>query len=82
MWLKFFNEFNGITKFLDLYWEFDKNLYFYLDSLGLVGCGVIFGSFWFYLCWLEEWNMVMRNDIIFLEFVFIVLGFYLWFDKL
>lgn len=81
MWLKFLNEFNGTTKFPDLHWESDKNLHFYSDSSGSVGCGVIFGSSWSYLCWPEEWNTVMRNDITFLEFVPIVLGFYLWSDK-
>ncbi len=82
MWLKFLNEFNGTTKFPDLHWESDNNLHFYSDSSGSVGCGVIFGSSWSYLCWPEEWNTDMRNDITFLEFVPIVLGFYLWSDKL
>lgn len=82
IWLKFLNEFNGTTKFSDLHWESDKNVHFYSDSSGSVGCGVIFGSSWSYLCWPEEWNMDMRNDITFLEFVPIVLGFYMWSDKL
>ena len=78
MWLTFLHEFNGTTKFPDLEWESDSDFKFYSDSSGAMGCGVVFGTSWSYLCWPLEWNMDIEKDITFLEFVPIVLGFYLW----
>ena len=57
----------------------DNNVQFYSGSTGAMCFGVVFGTSWSYLCWHLEWNMDNNN---FLEFVPIVLGFYLWPDKL
>ena len=76
MWLTFLHEFNGTTKFPELEWESDSDFQFYSDSSGAMGCGVVFGTSWSYLCWSLEWNVYIKKDITFLEFVPIVLGFY------
>ena len=78
MWLTFLHEFNGTIKFPELEWESDSDFKFYSDSSGAMGCGVVFGTSWSCLCWPLEWNMDIKKDITFLEFVPIVLGFYLW----
>lgn len=82
MWVVFLENFNGFIKFLIVDWFMDDIFEFYIDSLGVYGCGVVFGDEWSWLVWLVDWLYDIKKDIIFLEFVLIVLGIFIWVDKL
>lgn len=55
MWVVFLENFNGFIKFLIVDWFMDDIFEFYIDSLGVYGCGVVFGDEWSWLVWLVDW---------------------------
>ena len=61
MWLTFLHEFNGTTKFPELEREFNSDCQFYSDSSGAMGCGVVFGTSWSYLCCLWSGIWILRK---------------------
>ena len=47
MWIRFLDEFNGKSFFLDDAWETSHTLELYTDAAGLIGFGAVFGKHWF-----------------------------------
>lgn len=82
MWVVFLENFNGFTKFSTVDWSMDDTFEFYTDSSGAYGCGVVFGDEWSWLAWPSDWSHEIKKDFSFLEFVPIVLGIFIWADKL
>lgn len=82
MWVVFLENFNGFTKFSTVDWSMDDTFEFYTDSSGAYGCGVVFGDEWSWLAWPVDWSQDIKKDITFLELVPIVLGIFIWADKL
>ena len=75
LWLKFLEDFNGKSFFLDDNWLSSSKLNLYTDASGAHGFGAVFGSHWCYGKWPNDW--AYRNIAI-LEFCPIVLSLYLW----
>ena len=75
LWLKFLQDFNGKSFFLDDDWFSSSKLNLYTDASGAHGFGAVFGSHWCYGKWPNDW--AYRNIAI-LEFYPIVLSLYLW----
>ena len=75
LWLKFWEDFNGKSFFLDDNWLSSSKLNLYTDASGAHSFGAVFGSHWCYGKWPNDW--AYRN-IALLEFYPIVLSLYLW----
>ena len=73
LWKSFLDDFNGRSFFLSDDW-LPSNL-LDTDAAAGHGFGAIFGHFWFYGPWPEEWK---KLNIVVLEFFPIVLSVHLW----
>lgn len=75
MWIWFLDEFNGKLFFFEDLWEMLYIFEFYIDVVGLIGFGVVFGKYWFGGEWLVMWRVY---NIVVLELFFIVFVLYIW----
>lgn len=75
VWLKFLDDFNGRTFFLDERWLSTTPLTLYTDAAGSKGYGAIFGTHWFYGEWPDNWKPL---NIAFLELFPIAIALRVW----
>ena len=75
VWLKFLEDFNGKSFFLEDNWLSSSKLNLYTDASGAHSLGAVFASHWCYGKWPNDW--AYRN-IATLEFYPVVLSLYLW----
>ena len=71
----FLDDFNGWSFILSDDWLPSNVLNLYTDAAGGLGFGAIFGNFWCYGPWSDEWK---KLNIVVLEFFPIVLSVILW----
>ena len=75
LWIRFLDEFNGKSFFLEDSWETSHTLELYTDAAGSVGFGAVFGKHWFG----GEWPVTWRSyNIAVLELFPIVLALHIW----
>lgn len=74
-WFRFLIDFNGKLFFFDDVWEILDMFKFYIDLVGFIGFGVVFGNCWLYGFWLVFWKIY---NIVVLEFFLIVIVIYIW----
>jgi len=55
-WIRFLEEFNGKSFFLDNTWKTLHTLELYTDGAGSIGFGAAFGKHWFSGEWLVSWK--------------------------
>ena len=75
MWKSFLDDFNGRSFFLDDCWSTSSSLNLYTDAAAGFGFGAIFGQFWCFGAWPDQWKTL---NIVILEFYPIVLSVLLW----
>ncbi|XP_053392697.1 uncharacterized protein LOC128555162 isoform X1 [Mercenaria mercenaria] len=75
MWLKFLNDFNGVSMFINDKLLTSDNLFLYTDASGAKGYGAVYKSNWFFGAFPEEWH---KANITFLEFYPILLAVFTW----
>ena len=75
MWKSFLDDFNGRSFFLADNWSTSCSFNLYTDAAAGCGFGAIFGRFWSYGEWLDQWKTL---NIVILEFYPIVLSVLLW----
>ena len=75
LWIRFLDEFNGKSFFLEDSWETSHTLELYTDAAGSKGYGAVFGKHWFG----GEWPVTWRSyNIAVLELFPIVLALHIW----
>lgn len=77
MWQSFLQVFKGRSFFLNDAWLNSSTLNLYTDASGSLGYGAIFGNFWCYGSWPDDWKSF---NITILEFYPIVISVLLWGD--
>ena len=81
MWLRFFDNYNGISIFHDRFWVSNADVELFTDSAageGL-GFGAIYGNQWTHGIWPESWHSSgLTNDITVLEAFPILVCLVLW----
>lgn len=75
LWLRFLQDFNGKSFFLDDVWETSDTLTLYTDSAGSIGFGAVFGNRWLHGLWPASWT---TYNIAILEFFPIVGAVHIW----
>ena len=75
IWQSFLHTFNGRSFFLHDGWLNSFTLNLYTDASGSLGYGAIFGNFWCYGRWPDNWKSL---NITILEFYPIVISVILW----
>ena len=74
LWIRFLDEFNGKSFFLEDSWETSHTLELYTDA-GSIGFGAVFGKHWFGGEWPVTWK---SYNIAVLELFPIVLALHIW----
>lgn len=83
MWLKFFQDFNGISVFHDKFWISNTDAELYSDSAATSGFGLYFSGKWACAKWPTEWKESgVTNNINVLEFFPIIVALSIWGDDL
>lgn len=85
MWLKFFQDFNGVSVFQDAEWLTNTDLLLYTDSSAAEGngFGAYFQGHWTQGAWPKAWVLEgITKDINVLEFFPILVAVYIWGDRL
>lgn len=67
--------FNGWFFFFEDFWDSLNQLELYIDVVGLLGFGLVFGGQWCYGKWFDNW---LNQNIVIFEFYLIVFSLYLW----
>ena len=75
LWMRFLDEFNGKSFFLEDTWETSHTLELYTDAAGSIGFGAVFGKHWFGGEWPVTWK---SYNIAVLELLPIVLAIHIW----
>ncbi|XP_068723346.1 uncharacterized protein [Montipora capricornis] len=75
LWMRFLDEFNGKSFFLEDTWETSHTLELYTDAAGSIGFGAVFGKHWFGGEWPVTWK---SYNIAVLELFPIVLAIHIW----
>ena len=75
LWLRFLQDFNGKSCFLDDVWETSNTLKLYTDSAGSIGFGAVFGNRWLHGPWPASWT---TYNIAMLELFRIVIAVHIW----
>lgn len=57
MWIRFLDEFNGKSFFLEDTWETSHTLELYIDAAGTAGFRAVFGKLWFG----SEWPVTLKS---------------------
>lgn len=79
VWLKFLDEYNGTTVFLDKFWSSNSDLELFTDSAGGIGFGIVFENRWAQATWPESWKLdATLKDITFLELFPVVVAIEIW----
>ena len=79
MWLSFFQHFNGVSVFHDMFWVSSADVELYTDSAGSIGFGIYFAGKWTCAAWPADWHDSGRTrDITVPELFPIVVSLYLW----
>ena len=85
MWLKFFQEFNGISVFQDMTWSSNADVCLFTDSSAASdkGFGAYFQGQWTYASWPLEWVQTGKtSDITLLEYFPILVSIFIWGEEL
>ena len=75
LWESFFREYNGVSFFINDFWETNLTLGLHTDASSVLGFGAVFGSHWFHGTWNESW---LRQNIAVLELYPIVIALEIW----
>ena len=81
VWLKFLENYNGISLMIDQYWTSNEAIELFTDSSGGSerGFGIYFKGKWAQSCWPSDWEkMGILQDITFLELFPVVVAMHLW----
>ena len=75
IWLRFLENFNGRSFFLEDVWETSDTLKLHTDSAGSIGFGAVFGRYWLHGVWPASWQ---TYNIAVLELFPIVIAIHIW----
>ena len=75
IWLRFLEDFNGRSFFLEDVRETSDTLKLYTDSAGSIGFGAVFGRHWLHSLWPASWQ---TYNIAVLELFPIVIALHIW----
>ena len=81
MWLIFLRYFNGSAIIIDQFWCEDRDLQFFTDASGEIGCGGFFQGQWFQGRWPVE-VVRLKRSIAWLEFFPVVVAIVIWGNSL
>jgi hypothetical protein len=83
VWSSFLENFNGVSMFLEPYWDSDVSLQLFTDAAAGIGFGIYFQGDWAADKWPQSWkNTAVVQDITFLELFPIVCAIAIWGSQL
>ena len=83
MWLRFFQNHNGVSVFHDRLWVSNADEQLFTDSAAAHGFGIYFKGHWTYAKWPLQWyTSGITDDITTLELFPILVALHVWGDKL
>ena len=76
IWKQFLDHYNGVSLYREAMFIGSNTFHVFTDAAGSLGCGAYFDSHWFSIKWPSDWYK--QQDIMFLEFVPIILAVESW----